>query len=215
MEQYNEMLNTSSGIILDFSDDALMDTMKQIEQEHWNYLDNYSSKNRRLYPRLNFYQYLVKTLTECSINNDISNAKQYCRAYDKYKKTIPTAGAVVVYNDMILLVKIYGGNVYSMPKGKCEKGETLQQTAIREVQEETGLDLKSIISDGNLDEIHIHKTHFYVVQSDFKIRSFSGYNSREVCDIRWFSKAEILKYPQRFSKQTRGVVKKLVSIGLL
>ena len=212
MEQYKELRNTDN-LVLDFSDGALIDTMKHIEQGHWDYIDNYSSKNRRLYPKLNFYQYLIKMMNACDI--DIYNAKQYCRAYDKYKKSIPTGGAAIVYQDMILLVKIYGGHVFSMPKGKSEKGETIKQTAIREIQEETGLDLKSIIMDGNLDELYIHKTMFYVVQSDFKIRSFSGYNNNEVCDIQWFNKTEILSSPHKFSKQTRAVVKKLINMSLL
>ena len=214
MEQYKELRNTDDvSSVLDFSDNALMDTMKCIEQGHWDYIDNYSSKNRRLYPKLNFYQYLIKTMNACGI--DDCNAKQYCRAYDKHKKSIPTGGAAIVYQDMILLVKIYGGHVFSMPKGKSEKGETIRQTAIREVQEETGLDLKSIIMDGNLDELYIHKTMFYVVQSDFKIKSFTGYNNNEVRDIQWFNKEEIIANPNKFSKQSRAVVKKLIDMNLL
>lgn len=45
-------------------------------------------------------------------------------------------------NDLkILLVKNHNGKFWSFPKGHMELGETEEQTAIREIKEETGLDV--------------------------------------------------------------------------
>ena len=44
-------------------------------------------------------------------------------------------------NTKILLVKNNNGRYWSFPKGHIEDGETEQQTAIREIKEETGLDV--------------------------------------------------------------------------
>jgi 8-oxo-dGTP pyrophosphatase MutT (NUDIX family) len=61
-----------------------------------------------------------------------------------------SCGAIVIYrsdkNYKILLVKNHNGRNFSFPKGHVEKGETEQQTAIREVKEETGLDIEIIDS---------------------------------------------------------------------
>lgn len=59
-----------------------------------------------------------------------------------------SCGAVILYKDvtsneyMVLLVKNHNGRFYSFPKGHVELHESEKQTAIREVKEETDLDVK-------------------------------------------------------------------------
>lgn len=56
-----------------------------------------------------------------------------------------TIGIIIVNNDGdILLTKPTGNNTLSFPKGLQDNNETFLETAIREVLEETGLDLKNI-----------------------------------------------------------------------
>ena len=61
-----------------------------------------------------------------------------------------SCGAIVIYRDgdryKTLLVRNHNGRNYSFPKGHVEKGETEKQTAVREVKEETGLDIEIIDS---------------------------------------------------------------------
>ncbi|MFC4618879.1 NUDIX domain-containing protein [Camelliibacillus cellulosilyticus] len=49
------------------------------------------------------------------------------------------AGAIICHDEKILLVK---ADHWSLPKGGSEPDESLQETAIREVKEETGFDVK-------------------------------------------------------------------------
>ena len=49
-----------------------------------------------------------------------------------------SAGGVVVKGKDVLLLKKYNGD-WVLPKGRLEDGELLEQAALREVQEETGL----------------------------------------------------------------------------
>lgn len=52
-----------------------------------------------------------------------------------------SAGGIVLRDGELLLVKVEnlkGQVVWTFPKGHIEKGETLEQTAVREVEEETG-----------------------------------------------------------------------------
>lgn len=56
----------------------------------------------------------------------------------KYEKS---CGCVILNEDKILLIKQRRGS-YGFPKGHTEKQETELETAIREVKEETGLDVE-------------------------------------------------------------------------
>jgi 8-oxo-dGTP pyrophosphatase MutT (NUDIX family) len=53
-------------------------------------------------------------------------------------KKIVSAGGIVSFHNTILMLKKFNGD-WVLPKGKTESGETLQQTALREVFEETGV----------------------------------------------------------------------------
>lgn len=61
-----------------------------------------------------------------------------------------SCGGIIFYktkqNTKILLVKNNNGRYWSFPKGHIEDGETEQETAIREIKEETGLDV-TLVSD--------------------------------------------------------------------
>lgn len=61
-----------------------------------------------------------------------------------------SCGAIIFYsgknNTKILLVKNNNGRYWSFPKGHIEFGETEEETAVREIKEETGLDVE--LKDG-------------------------------------------------------------------
>ncbi len=65
--------------------------------------------------------------------------------FNKLKKAVwdcfkvQEAAGGVVSNDHDQILAMFRRGSWDLPKGKCEKGETLEQTAVREVQEETGL----------------------------------------------------------------------------
>ena len=55
------------------------------------------------------------------------------------KKKIWSAGGVVYQNKQILICYRNTTDLFCLPKGTPEKGETVFETAIREVKEETGI----------------------------------------------------------------------------
>ena len=55
-----------------------------------------------------------------------------------------SAGGLVVQGARILLISTQSGRRWQLPKGHIEEGETPEQTAVREVREETGVTSKVV-----------------------------------------------------------------------
>lgn len=82
---------------------------------------------------------------------------------------VKAAGGIVKQNNQILLIKRLG--VYDLPKGHQEAGESIEQCAIREVEEECGI--KGIKISAHLtDTLHLYfrdnhwflkKTYWYTM----------------------------------------------------
>ncbi len=73
----------------------------------------------------------------------------------------------------VALVAVKGGTVWCLPKGVVEKGEKPEQTAVREVREETGLTGRALDKVGDItywyyikdDNTKCRKTvHFYLLE---------------------------------------------------
>ena len=56
-------------------------------------------------------------------------------------KKVKSCGCIIIENNKVLLIQQKKGN-WGFPKGRVEKNETECETAIREVKEETNLDVK-------------------------------------------------------------------------
>lgn len=93
-----------------------------------------------------------------------------------------------------------GGRDWCLPKGHIESNETLEQTAIREVQEETGLrgeivgKLGEITYSFRADGKRIKKTvhHFLLRELEGEL-SAEGDPTGEVLEVRWFGLEELTK----------------------
>lgn len=66
------------------------------------------------------------------------NEEKLLKHLRKKLKTV-VAGGGLVYNDRQEILFIYRKKRWDLPKGKTELGETIEETAIREVEEETGV----------------------------------------------------------------------------
>ncbi len=94
---------------------------------------------------------IVQTIKSGNLNSDLRvsgyKVKRMFRDFRKHFRYIEAAGGIV-QNEKgdYLLIKRNG--CWELPKGKIDKGETIKEAAIREVQEETGL--KEVTITGKL-----------------------------------------------------------------
>lgn len=110
-----------------------------------------------------------------------------------------SCGAVVYRgkkgNREILLVRHKNGGHWAFPKGHVEKGETEEETALREIREETGLRVK-LKTDFRRSVSYSPKpgTEKLVVYFAAKSKEDNLHaQPEEILDIRWETPAEALK----------------------
>ena len=116
---------------------------------------------------------------------------------------VPAASVVVTNDDgLILLQRRTDNNLWALPGGTMDIGETISECARREVREETGLDVDlqgivGIYSDPN----HVFAYDDGEVRQEFSIcfsaRPVAGTLtvSDESHDVRYFTPAEIADLP--------------------
>ncbi|MEO9329587.1 NUDIX hydrolase [Gordonia aurantiaca] len=113
-----------------------------------------------------------------------------------------------------------GRMMWSLPKGHIETGETAEQTAIREVEEETGIQGTVVAPLGKIDYWfvsegrRIHKTvHHYLLRCVGGELSDADY---EVSEVAWVPLSELprrLTYSdeRRLARMARGVIAELAA----
>jgi diadenosine hexaphosphate hydrolase (ATP-forming) len=90
---------------------------------------------------------------------------------------------------------------WTIPKGHVEEGESLEDTAIREVGEETGL--TNLAIRDKLDKIHFFyrkegkliymTTHVFLMEALGNTDALIPENSEGIVDAKWFPKDEALQ----------------------
>src|SRR5438094_9843614 len=116
-----------------------------------------------------------------------------------------SSGGVVVrragagYEVALIRVARADGDAWALPKGWIEKGEDLEQTAVREVREETGLDAKVLRKLGEItyefyskaDRSRIVKTvHLFLMEW---LGGDTADHDDEVEEVRWFPLEDALR----------------------
>lgn len=122
------------------------------------------------------------------------------------KGEIMKAGSIILDDGKILLVTTPGHSVYSFPKGHMEEGETKEETAKREVLEETGYEIEFVRELSNIT--YSHKK----LNEDIRIFMFLSKIIKKVNDgeddveKRWFS---IEEAEEKLSPNLRFILKEI------
>lgn len=132
------------------------------------------------------------------------------------KRKIIAAGGLIV-NEKNELLLIFRRKKWDLPKGKLDEGETIENCALREVQEETGL--RPVFSGGLIgltyhdyfdkwsQEDVTKETHWYgmkVTGSQNPVPQAE----EDITAIKWVTKADLDKYMKESYPNVIDIIKK-------
>ncbi len=93
--------------------------------------------------------------------------------FKSFFEVVEAAGGLVIKEEKLLL--IYRNNHWDLPKGKMERGESVEETAIREVEEECGVfdliikkslqDTYHVFYEDKLNKLKI--THWFIMNTTY------------------------------------------------
>jgi 8-oxo-dGTP pyrophosphatase MutT (NUDIX family) len=117
------------------------------------------------------------------------------------KFSLIIAGGGLVWNEKDEILMIFRRGKWDLPKGKLDEGEKLEDCAIREVEEETGLKNTKLISPLIVTHHTYHEgSKFILKESHWYIMKVSGeqklipQTEEDIFDIKWVGQNDLEKY---------------------
>jgi 8-oxo-dGTP diphosphatase len=133
-------------------------------------------------------------------------------------------GAVIICNGKILLEKRKnepGKGKWSVPGGLVELGESVEQTVMREVEEETGLEVEKpehidVVDNIIRDESGRVKYHFVIIDYFMKLKGGTLKAASDAEELKWVPLSDVEKYDltktfRAFFQRNRQKLEKLNS----
>jgi len=140
------------------------------------------------------------------------------------KQPIAGVGAVIICKGEILLEKRKGEpgrGKWTVPGGLVELGESAEQTVMREVKEETNLEVEQpelvdVVNSVTTDEDGRIKYHFVIVDYFVKLKGGTLEAADDAAELRWVKFSEVENYDltrsfREFFKRNRQELEKLNS----
>ncbi|MEN8900894.1 MAG: NUDIX domain-containing protein [Nonlabens sp.] len=123
------------------------------------------------------FEDLIKKIEKKEITNVVLYSKNESKLLKRLHKLLPVvvAGGGLVLNQDNDFLFIHRNGKWDLPKGKAEKGESIEQTSIREVEEETGvrrLEITNYLGHtyhtfSRKGKVKLKLTHWFIMETDF------------------------------------------------
>ncbi len=117
---------------------------------------------------------------------------------ENFNPKMEVSTCYIALDDTFLFVKASSlkGGLWEIPGGKLEKGESAQEAAVREIKEETGIDLLNLL---HFKTVYIRFPEmdftYHMFQSTLKDVPLVALNQREHTEYRWITLEEALTLP--------------------
>ena len=109
------------------------------------------------------------------------------------QKIVAVSAVIVQDVDVLLIQRGHEPalGLWSLPGGACEAGETLEQALIREVKEETSLDV-TVVTETFHQDIQLSPEHIYDLYT-FTVSVISGnaVAGDDAADLKWVKLSEL------------------------
>ena len=120
----------------------------------------------------------------------------------KFLELLPNviAGGGKVFNSEGRILFIFRNGKWDLPKGKAENKETIDQTALREVEEETGIKRLSITKPLEITYHIFKRNDKYFIKKTYWFEMFSTYTgdlkpqkNEGITKVKWVSQKKLIK----------------------
>ena len=127
--------------------------------------------------------------------------------------TTIASGAVVINSNKVLLTRDGKDSFWKFPGGTCRADESPKETAIRELHEETGLEITSIDSEPLLYSFQLSKddeTRFIILIHFpmFDVKGDASPTDEQILECKFF---DIDQLPQEIGANVRPVIDTITS----
>ncbi|KAJ1982335.1 mRNA-decapping enzyme subunit 2 [Dimargaris verticillata] len=172
----------------------------QIEQAHWHYLDFFREKYPHL-PMLTLKKFSTRMLAHCPVLPHWQDHEQAYRDFLDYKFQVPVCGAILLNPtlDRCLLVKGWSARAsWGFPRGKINQDEPEAACAVREVMEETGFDIGSLLHKDHYIESYVarQRVRLYIVPNVPESTCFTPMTRKEISSVEWAPIASLPTSPK-------------------
>ena len=171
----------------------------QIEQMWWFYEDHKSDHHSHL-PHMDHQEFGRQVFRLCDLFDPVrSQYDALYAAFKTYLLSVPVFGVFIMNQLMnkVVLVKSYNGSWLGFPRGKVNQNEAEVECAVREAEEEIGVDLQGKLEQNSylqFPEGQKSVKLFLVDGVDENTTEFQTQTRKEIGNISWYdlSKAKSL-----------------------
>ncbi|RCI13909.1 hypothetical protein L249_7949 [Ophiocordyceps polyrhachis-furcata BCC 54312] len=182
----------------------------QVEEAQWFYEDFIRPLDPTL-PSMSLRTFCLRIFQHCPLLASFS-AENHAAAFEEflqYKTRVPVRGAIMLNHAMDSVVLVKGwkkGASWSFPRGKINKDEDDLDCAIREVYEETGLDIRAagLVGQKKPKSIEIsmreQQLRLYVFRDIPMDTDFQPRTRKEISKIQWYKLSELPAFRKKGDK---------------
>jgi ADP-ribose pyrophosphatase YjhB (NUDIX family) len=130
---------------------------------------------------------------------------------NKLTSVIAAGGFVLNTENQVLL--IFRREKWDLPKGKLDEGETIEACAVREVQEETGVDGLSVQQPLTITyhtyrekNMHILKESHWFLMKAAETKGLIAQTEEDIEECRWVSLTELHQFLPQMHSSIRDVI---------